>query len=299
LAARNADIHAPVIILAAARSYSSVVVAALGAHPCLYGFPELALFAGDTVGQMLDRPPLLPSLFPGGQGWRPAAGLERAVAEVLLGGQKPGDVAGARRYLEARRGWPPAELFDQLLGGVAPLAGVEKSPETAHDCANMARALAWYPRAKFLHLVRHPVSQVASLQEHLFLYDRPDICARSWLSVNQRIVGFCRQLPPEQFTRVQAEQIVSSDPAALSRIARFAGVADDDDAIEAMRHPERSPYVAVPDAVALGGLDHKFLARPALRPPTRPTSLAPVGSWKLPTGLVTEITDLARLFGYQ
>lgn len=299
MAVRAADVHAPVIILAAARSYSSVVVAALGSHPGLYDFPELILFTRDTVGEMLDRPPLLPSLFPDGAGWRPAAGLERAVAEVLLGGQQPAQIAAAKRYLRARRNWSGAALLDQLLGAVAPLAGVEKSPETAHDAAHMSRALAWYPRAKFIHLVRHPVSHNRSLRTHLFLFDRPDVCARSWLNVNQRIAAFCHRLPPEQVLQVQAEHVVSGDRAALARLARFAGVSAADDAIEAMRHPERSPYVTVPDAVALGGLDSGFLARPALRPPARPDSLAPVSTWRLPDALVTEITRLATSFGYR
>jgi hypothetical protein len=299
LVARAADVHAPVIILAAARSYSSVVVGALGAHPGLYGFPELILFAYDTVGELLDRPPLLPSLYPGGAGWRPAAGLERAVAEVLLGGQQPGHITAAKRYLEGRRAWSGAALLDELLGAVAPLVGVEKSPETSHVSARMERALAWYPRARFVHLVRHPVSHQRSLQAQLLLFDRPDICARSWLNVNRRIAHFCRRLPEDQVMRVRAEQVVSGDPATLAQLARLAGVAVDDEAIEAMRHPERSPYATVPDAVALGGLDSGFLARPALRPPAVPASLTPPASWQLPGALVAEITELALSFGYR
>jgi Sulfotransferase family len=298
LTARAADVHAPVIVLAAARSYSSVVLAVLGAHPGLYGFPELTLFAQDTVGELLDAPPRLPSFFPDGKGWATAQGLKRAVAEILLGGQRPGQIAVAGRYLEARRGWSGAALLDELLGVVAPLTGVEKSPETTHDSANMDRALAWYPRARFVHLVRHPVTYQRSLQAHLFLFDHPDVCARSWLNVNLRIAEFCRRLPREQVMLVRGEQVVSGDPATLARLARFAGVSDDDDAVEAMRHPERSPYVTVPDAVALGGLDPGFLAGPLLRPPA-PSSLTPPARWQLPGPLVAEVNELARSFGYQ
>ncbi len=299
MTARAADVHAPVIVLAAARSYSSVVVAALGAHPGLYGFPELTLFAQDTVGELLDTPPRLPSFFPGGKGWRPAQGLERAVAEVLLGGQQPDQIGAARQYLEARRSWSGAALLDELLSAVAPLTGVEKSPETTHASASMGRALAWYPRAKFIHLVRHPVSYQRSLQAHLFVSDHPDVCARAWLNVNLRIAEFCRRVPQDQVILVRAEQIISGDPATLTWLARFAGMADDDDAIEAMRHPERSPYVTVPDAVALGGLDAGFLAHPALRTPSLPGSLTPPTRWQLPGALVAEIAELARSFGYR
>jgi Sulfotransferase family len=299
LTARAADAYAPVIVLGPARSYSSVVVAALGAHPALYGFPELILFAQDTVGELFDAPPRLPSLFGDGKGWKPTRGLERAVAEILLGGQEPSQIAAAGRYLEARRSWSGAALLDELLSAVAPLVGVEKSPETTHDLANMHRVLTWYPRARFVHLVRHPVSYQRSLQAYLFLFDHPDVCARSWLNVNMRIAEFCRRLPRDQVMLVRAEQIVSGDPVTLARLARFAGVADDEDAVEAMRHPERSPYVTVSGAVALGGLDPGFLARPALRPPALPPSLATPASWQLPGALVAEITELARSFGYE
>lgn len=296
---RAADVHAPVIILAAARTYSSVVVAVLGSHPSLYGFPELTLFAQDTLGELIDRPPLLPSFLRADSGWRPAPGLERTVAEVLLGGQQPDRITAARRYLEDRRNWTGATLLDELLRAVVPLAGVEKSPETVLDSASMNRALAWYPRARFIHLVRHPVSYQRSLQAHLFLFDHPEVCARSWLNVNRRIAGFCCALPPDQVMTVRAEQIVSGDPATLARLARFAGVSDDDDAVQAMCHPERSPYVTVRDAVALGGLDVGFLARPVLRPPVLPRSLEPPASWLLPGALVAEITELAWSFGYR
>lgn len=297
--ARDPARHAPVIILAAARSYSSVTAAALGAHPGLYGFPELKVFMRDTVGEVLDAGPALPSFFPEGRGWRPAAGLRRAVAEVRLGGQGPAEMAEAWRYLQARRGWPCPALLDELLDAVAPLVGVEKSPETAHDQVHLTRALEWYPRARFVHLVRHPVTYQRSLQTQLLLFDQPEVCARSWLSCNRRIDEFCRAVPPEQVMRVRAEQVVSGDAATLARLARFTGVATDPESVDAMRHPERSPYVQVPDAVTLGGFDRGFLARPALRAPALPGSLAHPPAWRLPGALVAEITELARSYGYE
>jgi hypothetical protein len=294
---REPAVPAPVLILAAARSYSSVVAAMLGSHPQMYGFPELSLFAHDTVGHLLSSSPGLQSVAV--RNWRPAPGLERAVAELLIGGQGPAEMDEARRYLAARRAWSGADLLDELLAHVAPLRGVEKSPETTHHTRHMVRALTWYPRARFVHLVRHPVSYTRSLQMHLFLLDRPDVCAQSWLQANRRIEAFCRSVPPDQVLRVRAEEIVSGDVTALARLAVFAGVAADGPSLAAMCHPEGSPYVAAPDAVALGGLDYGFLARPALRPPARPDSLRPPPLWRLPDLLSSEMQQLARSYGYR
>ena len=41
------------IILSPPRSYSSVVATQIGQHPQLYGFPELRLFVGETVAEIL------------------------------------------------------------------------------------------------------------------------------------------------------------------------------------------------------------------------------------------------------
>ncbi|MEA3277491.1 MAG: sulfotransferase, partial [Pseudomonadota bacterium] len=42
------------IILSPPRSFSSVVSTVIGQHPDLYGFPELHLFIGDTVQEVID-----------------------------------------------------------------------------------------------------------------------------------------------------------------------------------------------------------------------------------------------------
>src|SRR5579862_6331286 len=44
----------PVLLLCPPRSFSSVVGAMLGQHPELYGFPELSLFAADTLADLVE-----------------------------------------------------------------------------------------------------------------------------------------------------------------------------------------------------------------------------------------------------
>lgn len=290
--------YAPVVVLAAARSYSSVVSAMLGAHPGLYAFPELVLFSEQSVGEVVEAPPYLPSaLSPEARSrWRAAPGLRRAVAEVLGGGQGVGELAWADRYLRARGDWTGAELLDQLFGAISPLVGVEKSPETVRYPENLQRALEWYPRAKFVHLVRHPVTYMQSVQVQLMMFDHPEVAARSWLSINRRVEEFCAWLPPGQAIRVRAEDVLAGDREVLAAISRLGGVADDGTALEAMLHPETSPYAGTPGAAGLGGLDPVFLSNPVLRPPARPGPLAALNG-VLP-GLAAEVAELARHYGY-
>jgi hypothetical protein len=288
----------PVVVLAPARSCSSVFVAMLGHHPELYGFPELKLFAHDTVGQVLDAPPRLPSLRKTGVPRHPAPGLPRAVAQIAYGGQDAAALDSARRWLEDRRHWPTRDVLDELLGRVAPLVGVEKSPETSLDQAGLGRALTWYPSARFIHLVRHPVTFQQSLQKALLLFDHPDVCARAWLSTHRRIDAFCAALPPGQAMLVRAEEALAAQDSCLGAIARFLGVADNEAALDQMRHPEGSEYSVGGGGELDGFWDPGFLASPELRPPVVPVSLRAPSDWGIPDWLNEEIVELALSYGY-
>jgi hypothetical protein len=270
----------------------------LGCHPELYGFPELKLFAHDTVGDVLDEPPRLPSRVSSDTPWDPAPGLRRAVAQVLLGSQDADTLDSARQWLEERRRWPTRRLVELLLQSVAPLVGVEKSPETSFDEAGPARVLDWYPTARFIHLVRHPVAYQRSLQRMLLLYDRPDACAASWLSTHRRIDAFCAALPTEQVLLVRVEEALAASEAIMAAIARFLGIGDDPPALDQMRHPERSEYVVGAGAGLPGHWDPGFLSRPALRPAAVPDTVRAPPEWALPASLEDQIVELAGSFGY-
>lgn len=124
---RDPGRFSPVLVLAPARSNSSVVTAMLGQHPELCVFPELALFRKDTVAELLTDPP----------GWRgePAphrlAGVYRALAEHHDCAQTSDTVAAAAAWVEARSTWNVADLLDHLLELAVPRTGVEKSPESS------------------------------------------------------------------------------------------------------------------------------------------------------------------------
>jgi Sulfotransferase family len=275
-----------------------VFVAMLGQHPELYGFPELKLFAYDSVGQLLDAPPRLPSRHKDGRPPHPAPGLPRAIAQVVFGGQDAQSLAAARAWLAERRHWSTRDVLAVLLDMVAPLVGVEKSPETNFDPEGPCRALLWYPTARFIHLVRHPVSFQQSLQRALLLPDHPDVCARAWLSTHRRIDAFCAALPASQTTLVRAEDALSASDSCLSAIARFLGVSADEAALDQMRHPEGSQYSVGVGGELAGYWDPGFLASPELRRPVIPAGLHAPSHWGVPESLDQEIVELALSYGY-
>jgi hypothetical protein len=292
---RDPQRFAPVIVLSPARSHSSVVTAMIGSHPELYGFPELILFDRPTLGERMDAGPLIGKR---PRGWNPVAGLERAVAELHYGAQGSGEIAAARRWLERRRAWPGADVMDHLLRLVAPRTGVEKSPDTVNGEDRLARALAAYPRARFIHLVRHPVTAQRSMQRRLFLFDRPVPCALGWLNQHRRILEFRARLPAAQSLLVRTEFVLNHPRDELARIARWLGIAADAVALDAMCHPERSPYANAGHDGARGGNDPVFLHDPTPHAVELPPSLEHPEEWKLPEDLERDIIALAEQLGY-
>lgn len=99
----------------------------LGQHPHLYGLPELRLFRARCIGDLL----INPSPENGMPAQERVAGLARALAELHEGCQSADAVTRAWRWLEHHANRDVASVFDHILERIAPLVGVEKSPETS------------------------------------------------------------------------------------------------------------------------------------------------------------------------
>ncbi len=214
---------------------------------------------------------------------RRMAGLLRAIAELHDGEQTDASIAAAGAWLQDRREWRSADVYDHLLDACAPRIGVEKSPEHASGDAPLARVEAAYPRARYIHLTRHPVPAVQSMHRewHTLGYwtIEPELfhhfCLGVWYFQHARIDRFVAQRDAERVLRVRSEDLVNSPAPQLRRICTWLRVDDSDDAIDAMCHPERSPYARLGPSQALGGGDSGYLRDPVLRPtrcPTRSTS---------------------------
>lgn len=279
----------------------------LGAHPQLYGFPELNLFTADTVGGLTRfQRDELPKLGLRSQPLPP--GLLRAVAELMFGGQTAQAVERAADFLGSDPGRATADVLRELLEKIGPRIGVDKSPLTGMTPENLRRAGA-HPGGRFLHLVRHPTATQRSMQEH---FARPmgvlfpagerrsftQFCADMWLCWQRFALDFLGSLPADRFRRARAEDLLGDPDRHWPPLAQWLGVRTDGEALDAMKHPERSPYAGFGPAGAVGGGDAKFFRDPKLRPAAIPESPDPPAEWGLPPWVEADIRDVARRLGY-
>jgi Sulfotransferase family len=287
---RDPERFAPLFVLAPARSCSSLAAAILGQHPNLYGFPELRLFRAERLQDLLVS--------------ERAEGLVRAVAELHEGTQTRGAAERAIRWLQQRRDQPVTVVLDHLLARIAPLIGVEKSPETSRTDAALQRADAAYPRARYIHLVRHPWSTVRSMVEawsglaswSVPPRKAPAYCLAVWCEQHRRIAAF-RASAPGRCRLVRAEDLAGRPREVLPELCRWLGVHSGEAAVQEMLRPEQSPFAWAGPPNARGGLDPKFLASPRRRSVTLPPAPIPA-DWSVARTLVREAIELARKLGY-
>lgn len=260
------SVRDPLILLSPPRSFSSVVSTMIGEHPEIYGFPELHLFSGRTLEDVIRREEKAGNAGP--------PGLLRTLAQEHDGVQTSGTLLKATIWFRERRHWPTKKLFDYLLNLVSPKIGLEKSPETAGKMQFLKRSHSWFPKAYYLHLTRHPVSARKSIQE---FYEEKREKKKNfslkyqvdglmvWYGMHRNIVNFTNTLPVGQVMRIKGEDLLSDPDLYLPQIAEWLGLRTDPEAIEAMKHPENSPYAYVGPPPVRGGNDPKFMRSPHLR----------------------------------
>lgn len=290
----------PLFILCPPRSFSSLACGMLGQHPELYGMPELNLFYADTLGGLIDRQQRSGRL-------HGLHGLLRALAHFHDGEQTEASVARANAWLESRRDWTSAAVFAHLAEMAAPRILVDKSPATVMSPRFLERMLAMFPDASFLHITRHPRPTGKSL---VTLVDRDDWVGpmrkegldpeRIWLASHSNITAFARRLPEGQCMRLRGEDLVANPDCYLPQICEWLGLRDDAEAIEAMKHPEHSPFACPGPQNALYGNDPNFLQSPALRPvKIEEASLDGELEWAPGQQFSAATRKLAKEFGYR
>ncbi|GIX45850.1 MAG: sulfotransferase family protein [Candidatus Tectimicrobiota bacterium] len=298
--------HDPVIILAPPRSFTSIVCGMLGQHPQLYGLPEVNLFVAET---MREREGVL------AQRRFSEHGLLRVVAQLFAGEQTIQTIGLARRWVAMRAHRTCVSVFRELAERVSPRILVDKSPMTVLRPEYLQRIRRAFPNARFLHLLRHPRTQGDSLWriggplagwrlEALdYSTDPPTVdFQKAWYTMHMTILTFLEGVPKAQQLRVRGEDLLADPDAHLQQIAAWLGIRTDPEAIEAMKHPERSPYACLGPLNAPFGNDPQFLRAPALRRPSAPLSASLEGPlpWRHDgQGFSPEVKALAREFGYQ
>jgi hypothetical protein len=257
----------------------------LGQHPDLYGLPELKLFAYRTLAE-LDAS--LPSYAKAMGATHRSPGLVRAVAQLGFGRQVQETVVEAKAWLAERGAWSGAAIFDVVQSWVAPRRAVQKSPEDVDSAASLSRMSSSYPRACYIHLTRHPTTSIRSMCDHWArtvpggtVPSLMQACIGTYVQTHRRILEFGRSVGEQRLLRVKAEEILNHSDVWLGTIVRWLSLDDGPQAIEAMKHPERSPFSTPgpPGSGVIGGNDAAFLRDPMPHPVMVPESLGPPTGW--------------------
>lgn len=286
---------APVLILCAMRSYSSLICAMLGQHPDLYGLPEINLAVADDVDGVLNfyakRPHGL-------------HGLMRTVAQLQNGEQTEATVTAALDWIEARRDWTSVQMLDWIEDRVAPRRIVDKSPVTVRSPEMLQRLYRMRPDANFLHIVREPGAVCRSIdrlhetidaENGSALRERVD-AEQVWLKCNGNVRAFKAGLPPGACLTLQGEAFLGEFKTYAPQVCDLLGIRDDKKALDAMLHPENSSYASIGPDSAKYGNDPNFLASPAFTP--RPIEVAPLDDGINGRPFTARTRKLAREWGY-
>ncbi len=295
--------YRPLFILCPGRSFSSVVCTAIGQHPELYDVPEIYLALASTVGELLQK-----ATEPGKKYL--AYGLVRVIAQLHHSNQHEESALAAWAWLRQNQRWSTQRLYHYLASKIAPQRLVDKSPSHGR-LENLERLYAAFPDAYFLHLIRHPRPTGSSLYKVHFerlarrepkkLAGLAKHVEQQWLKVHSNILHFTAQLPPGRSMRIQGEDLLAAPDSYLRQIAEWLDIGTDRASIDAMMHPERSPYAQPGPPSAPYGNNQGFLENPQLRV-GRPTTgrlegaleWSDAGDWFSP-----ETIMLARQFGYR
>jgi hypothetical protein len=303
----------PLFILAPPRSFTSLVNVMIGQHPALYGLPELNLFLADTMkefwigrGKSDERKnPYWPIM---------RHGLLRTVAQLYAGEQTLDTIAMAFRWIMARKDMGTGEVYKLLCHRIHPLILVDKSPAYIGRIQNLKRLYSSFPKARFIHLIRHPRGQCESVLNAkggmLMLMmagsvdlsgDEPVIDPQlAWFNGHIQIMNFLDTIPKDQWIRVMAEDILVNQEEELSKLCSWLNLASGKYEIGEMKHPENSPFACVGPFSARLGNDINFLRSPALRPVrVKKYDLHESLPWRPDNKpFQTEIINLANEFGY-
>ncbi|MBL8260528.1 MAG: sulfotransferase [Candidatus Competibacteraceae bacterium] len=308
------DPLAPLFLLAPSRSFTSLICGILGQHPQLYGLPELNLFMADTMNhfwQGSDADGSRKSIY-----WPMMRhGLLRAVAQLYAGEQTIDSIAMAYRWIRVRSGKTAGEVYRELAERLQPLQVVEKSPGYTRKPLYLQRLLATFPNARFIHLLRHPRGQAESMfklrtgKMMLLLLNSIDYSGQTpeldpqvfWYESNAAILRFLERVPAENQMRVRGEDFIADLDGALRQVCCWLGISCTPEDLEAMKHPESSPFSCVGPATARLGNDINFLLDARIRPAR--ASRHPLDGplpWRTDgKGFSPKVLALADEFGYR
>src|SRR5271166_70585 len=206
-----------IVILCPPRSCSTVVTAMLGCHPEMYAFPEFHPLFFPTVEALLAEDARI--LAETGSRLAYSAGVIRALIELTGLPHDESGVAAALDWLRHRARWDSRKLLAWFRDAVHPRTAVAKSTYVGQDPAALGRLRYTVSGARFVHLVRHPLSTIRS-QLSLSAKTAPHACkyasyfAEVLLRQHRFIEAFLSAVPSGDWMRIRAEDMLS-DPTWL------------------------------------------------------------------------------------
>jgi hypothetical protein len=305
-----------VFVLAPPCSYSAIVGAMLGRHPELYGFPELHLFLTETVGEWW--------AIAKNESFEMNHGLLRAVAQIVFGEQTEASVERASGWIRRRLHFSTGLLLEALAAAVYPATAVYSCSSLVQRMEYLKRSRAMFSDGKFIFVSQHPrgycEAVMAAVREaetrgpvpawlrslafgSALAGSRNGVAIdpqRSWCDLTRRILDFLEPVPNSHRIHVRGEDALSNPGTALPRVVTWLGLRSDPEAIDAMTHPEHSPYAGFGPPSAQYGNAPAFLRAPTLSAHVpAPQKLDGPLSWRsdgLPFS--DEVRQLALKLGY-
>ena len=271
---------APVFVLGAPRSGTTLLRVMLAGHPSLFSPPEMVIAPFAT---MAERRKKLDERF-----WE-KGGLRRTLMELY-----GIDVDAAKAMELDWESLTVPEVYQRLLDALGDRLLVDKCPHLSADPAALARLARWFPDARWVWIVRHPGSVTRSIEnmpmaEVILQGYAPD--ARSiWYYANRNIQSFLGQIPADRQTSVRYEDLVQTPEVPLRRITDLLGL----DYVPAMARPYEGDRMreGPPGARAVG--DPNLAGRGKLEPELATRWLEGFD----PASVSPETHGLARTLGY-
>ncbi|MCF8246999.1 MAG: amino acid adenylation domain-containing protein [Saprospiraceae bacterium] len=211
--------QAPIFILAPPRSGTTLLRVMLAGHPGLFACNELQLLHFETLAERNEAYQGKFTLW--------SEGLIRAIMELK---NCPAEDAKALLHSFEAEGVTTAEMFAKLqewVGGDRLI--VDKSPSYALDGLALEKALADFPNARFIHLVRHPYSMVRSFEKYHMdqvLYLHPhnftpkQLGELVWLESHRNTVEILEKVPSDRQFRMEYEDLVQQPEANMRAMCR-------------------------------------------------------------------------------
>jgi hypothetical protein len=202
----------PIFVVGTKRSGTTLLQAALGAHPAIAGPPETHYIfriadLADYYGDLTDEDRL-------------RRALREALDTVLL---SPLQLDEDAVLAKARRTPTYAGLFDAIMTTFADRVGKQRWSDKTPD-QDAAAAWRLFPDALVVHIIRDPRDVVASrLQTPIIDSDSATVLAEWWRRFNLRNIEAGAAAGPSRYLRIRYEDLVRDPEATLRLVCAFVG----------------------------------------------------------------------------